>query len=315
MNILVTGASGFVGSYLCKLLQTAGYEVFPVIRNEAKRLKGIAIENHRIIPAMEGATEWSLALNGIDVVVNLAARVHVMHDASDNPLNEFRVVNVDGAVNLARQAIGAGVKQFIHISSIKVNGEQTFGTPYTSQSQPAPQDAYGISKYESEQALFKATANSTMAMTVIRPPLVYGGQVKGNLDVLIKAIKKGIPLPFKLVKNRRSMVSLYNLTDLIRVCIGNTKSFGQVFLVSDDQPLSTSGLVAYLAQGVGKPDRSVPVPVCLLKWGLSFLGKKDMADRLLGDLEVDITLTKQQLDWQPPLTVEQSFKKMFLEMG
>jgi nucleoside-diphosphate-sugar epimerase len=314
VNVLVTGASGFVGTYLCELLQSAGYSVFPVIRNETRKLAGIASGNHRVIPDMNGTTDWSSALTGIDIVVNLAARVHVMHDNSENPLEAFRAVNVDGVMNLARQANTAGVKQLIHLSSIKVNGEQTFGKPYVANAVPAPEDAYGISKLESEQALFEFARNTHLAITVIRPPLVYGGKVKGNLDVLLKAIKKGVPLPFRLVKNKRNMVSLYNLGDLVRECIGNNKAYGQIFLVSDGQAISTADLIAYLARGIGKTDLSIPVPPALLKYALYLLGKKDMADRLLGDLEVDIRLTTQQLGWQPPFTVEQSFNKMFLDM-
>lgn len=313
MNVLVTGASGFVGRYLCQLLHEAGHVVFPVVRDKSKMLKGIPVACHRIIPDMGPSTDWVEALADIDIIINLAARVHVMSDNSENPLDDFRRVNVDGTLNLARQADRAGVIQFIHISSIKVNGEQTFGSPYRADSVPSPGDAYGVSKLEAEQALFHLAMSSKLAVTVIRPPLVYGRNVKGNLEVLIKALQKGLPLPLAIIRNKRDMVSLYNLCDLIRICIGNEKSYGRVFLVSDGQSISTSELVSYLAAGMGKPCRSLPVPPILLKMVFGILGKADMAGRLLGDLEVDISFTRKEMNWNPPFTVEQSFRKMFAE--
>ena len=313
MNVLITGASGFVGSYLCPFLQDKGFCVFPVLRKHTKPLQEISLENHRFINGMDADTAWSDLVEGMDVVINLAARVHVMRDESPDPLSDFCKVNVDGVMALARQAAKAGVKQFIQFSSIKVNGEQTFGTPFSECSTTCPIDPYGVSKQMAEQQLQQFSDSAGMAVTIIRPPLIYGPGVKGNLQLLERAIRKGIPLPFGNVNNHRSMVSIYNLADLVARCIGNVDAFNHVFMAGDGESVSTSELVSYIGQGIGKPARLLPVPSMFLKTTLCLLGKRSLAVRLLGDLEVDISFTQKALEWHPPYSVKDSFSMMYAD--
>jgi len=235
-----------------------------------------------------------------------------MNDEVAEPLAAFREVNVQGTLNLACQAAAVGVKRFIFISSIKVNGEQTrLGQSFFSHDDPSPEDFYGISKHEAEQGLRELAAETGMEVVIIRPPLVYGPSVKGNFASMIKLVGKGLPLPLGAVHNKRSLVALDNLVDLIITCIDHPGAANETFLVSDGEDLSTTQLLQGVAAAMGKPSRLIPVPAGLLQFGATLLGKKAMAQRLLGSLQVDISHTRKCLNWTPPLTVKQGLQRCF----
>jgi len=264
------------------------------------------------VPSLNDVKAIDLALTGMDVVVHTAARVHVMDDSAQDPLTEFRDVNVTGTMNLARQAAAAGVKRFVFISSIKVNGEQTSGSQqFESTDSPALEDPYGVSKWEAEVGLKKLALETGMEVVIIRPPLVYGPGVKGNFASMIKLVEKGLPLPLGAIHNKRSLVALDNLVDLIITCIDHHAAANQTFLVSDGEDLSTTELLRGVAEAIGKPSRLIPVPASLLQFGATLLGKKAVAKRLLGSLQVDISHTQECLNWTPPLTVKQGLQRCF----
>lgn len=236
-----------------------------------------------------------------------------MDDPSADPLTEFRRVNVEGTLNLARQAAAAGVQRFIFISSIKVNGEETApGDAFTASDVPAPQDPYGLSKFEAEEGLRSLAQQTGMEVVIIRPPLVYGPSVKGNFASMIKLVQKGLPLPLGAIHNKRSLVGIDNLVDLIIRCIDHPAAANQTFLASDGVDLSTTELLRSVVKAMGKPSRLVPVPASLLQTGAGLLGKKAMAQRLLGSLQVDISKTREVLGWEPPYTVEEGLRRCFL---
>ena len=309
MKTLVTGANGFLGRALCTELISQGLVVLAAVREKP------AIENCTpvVIGDINSATDWSAALSGVDVVVHLAARVHVMNDQAADPLAEFRKVNVQGTLNLARQAVTAGVKRFIFVSSIKVNGEQTpLGQPFTALDTPNPQDAYGISKYEAEQSLLALAKETGLEVVIIRPPLIYGAGVKANFASMMNVVKHGIPLPLGSIRNKRSFVFIDNLVSLILKCIDHPNAVNQVFLVSDGHDLSTTELLQECAIALGVKARLLPVPQVLIEAGASLLGKKDFAQRLCGNLQVDITHTRKLLDWEPHVTVAEGLKEVAL---
>ncbi|AZD30984.1 UDP-glucose 4-epimerase [Pseudomonas chlororaphis] len=239
------------------------------------------------------------------MVIHVAARVHVMHDTLTDPLAAFREVNVEGTLNLARQAVEAGVKRFIFISSIKVNGEQTSsGAPYTADDMPAPVDPYGISKLEAEQGLLALAADTGMEVVIIRPVLVYGPGVKANFLSMMRWLYRGVPLPFGAVQNRRSLVALDNLVDLIVTCIDHPAAANQRFLASDGEDVSTTDLLRKLAFALGKPAHLIRVPVWLMSTVATFLGRRALSQRLFGSLQVDITKNQQLLGWTPPVSLD-----------
>lgn len=309
MKVLITGAGGFIGQILCPVLEAEGFEVTRVIR-------GHSIDTSDSIVCEIGVdTDWMSILNGVDVVVHLAARAHVMKDQSSDPLCEFRATNVEVTQNLALQAAKAGVYRLIYLSSIKVNGGSTDDEPFTARCAPDPDGPYGISKWEAEAALRKIENDTGLEVVVIRPTLVYGPGVKGNIHSLISAIRKGIPLPLSSVRNKRDLVSVYNICDLIEVCIQNDAAAGRTFLVSDGEPISTTELVHHLAAGVGKPPRLISFPVGLMTLIANILGLGDLTGRLFGNLQVSIEETQEILGWAPPFSVAESFQKMFQEQS
>lgn len=263
-----------------------------------------------IVGEVNGKTFWEAALNGVDVVVHCAARVHVRNEDSD-PLAGFREVNVAGTLALARQAAAAGVRRFVFVSSIKVNGESTSpGHPFRVEDSPAPEDAYGISKWEAEQGLTVLSAETGMEVVIIRPPLVYGPGVKGNFATLLQWVNKGAPLPFGAVtENRRSLVALDNLIDLMVTCTDHPAAAGQVFLVSDGEDVSTAELLRRVGVAIGKPVRLLPVPLWMLKSGVALLGRREQAQRLLGSLQVDISRTRERLGWTPPVSLDEGLRR------
>jgi nucleoside-diphosphate-sugar epimerase len=270
----------------------------------------MAVPDAMVMGDIGKAADWHAALVGVETLVHLAARVHVMHDTTENPLEAFREVNVHGTLNLAQQAAEAGVKRFIFISSIKVNGEFTrHGHPFTETNTPSPQDAYGVSKHEAEQGLRQIAAVTGMELVVIRPPLVYGPGVKANFAALMRAVQKGWPLPLGAIHNLRSLVALDNLVDFIITCISHPQAANQTFLISDGQDLSTTELVRGLAQAAGVPARLMPVPVWLLGWAGRLVGKGDAVLRLCGNLQIDSSKARNLLGWKPKISVQEGLRR------
>jgi nucleoside-diphosphate-sugar epimerase len=306
--ILVTGGSGFVGSALLQRLLTDGLEARASARSSlSAELKGV---QYRPILDMTAATDWSAALIGVQAVVHCAARVHVMQDDATDPLQAYREVNVHGTLNLARQAAQAGVGRFVFISSITVNGEATQpGQPFSADDKPAPLDPYGVSKLEAELGLREIEAQTGMEVVIVRPPLVYGPGVKANFESMMRWVARGIPLPLGAIQNARSMVALDSLVDLLVTCLTHPAAAGQTFLVSDGEDVSTTELLRRTAQAMGKKALLLPVPAFVLDLGASLLGKRAVAQRLCGSLQVDIEKTRRLLGWFPPLTLDQGLKK------
>ena len=311
MKVLVTGANGFVGCATATRLQAQpGVTVVRAVRRALVLPDPLAPCVR--VGDLDGQTDWSAALTGVDAVVHAAARVHVMQEDAADPLAEFRRVNVQGTLNLARQAAQAGVRRLVFISSIKVNGEATLsGHPFTAHDRPAPRDAYGISKHEAEEGLRDIALQTGMDVVIIRPPLVYGPGVKANFAALMRAVQRGWPLPFGAVHNQRSLVGLSNLVDLITVCLVHPSAANQTFLVSDGHDLSTPELVQGLARAAGVSARLWPVPVWGLKAGAALLGRRDAVQRLCGNLQIDIRQTQALLDWMPPVSAETGFRRAF----
>ncbi len=306
MKVLVTGASGFVGSRLVPELEAAGYEVVVAGRRRTPNVR-----RFHAVGDIGPGNEWNKALEGVGTVIHLAARVHIMRDAAVDPMEEFRRVNVAGTLRLAQQAIEMGVGRFVYISSIKVNGEATpLGKPFSEKDMPAPEDPYGITKWEAEQGIEALAREAGMELVIIRPPLIYGPGVKGNFATLINWVAKGVPLPLGAVKeNRRSFIGLDNLVDLIVTCVDHPAAANQIFLASDGEDLSTADLLHRLARAMRRPARLVPVPKGLLEGGLKLLGRDDLAQRLCGSLQVDITKTCERLGWKPPVTVDEGLRR------
>lgn len=307
-TLLVTGANGFVGSAVCRQAASRGLDARGAVRTGGASGAGLPVV---AVGSIDGQTDWSGALQGCRSVIHAAARVHVMNESSSDPLSEFRRVNVDGTLHLARQAAAAGVRRFVFVSSVKVNGEGTEPQrPYKASDAPAPQDAYGVSKAEAEQGLSRIAAETGLEVAIVRPPLVYGPGVKANFASLLRAVQRGLPLPLGAVThNRRSLVALDNLVDLLLTCVDHPAAAQQTFLVSDGEDLSTAALIHRMGQTLDKPARLLPVPPFVLQLGASALGKGDVMRRLLGSLQVDIGHTRATLGWSPPITVDEGLRR------
>lgn len=302
-KVFLTGASGFVGSAILRRLVADGTPVTAAVRRGSAAPSPLV--RSVLFQSFEQDNDWGGALTECDVVVHSAARVHVMNDTEADPLAAFRRVNVEGTLALARQAIAAGVKRFVFISSIKVNGEGTLpGRPYSANDTPLPQDPYGVSKLEAEMALQALARESGLEVVIVRPVLVYGPGVKANFLNMMRWLDRGIPLPFGAIHNRRSLVALENLVDLVVTCIGHEAAANQVFLVSDGEDLSTTELLRRMAKALGRPARLLPVPAGLLSAGAKALGKGSLSQRLCGSLQVDIKKTRDLLGWCPPVKVD-----------
>lgn len=259
---------------------------------------------------IDGETNWTEGLSGVGVVIHLAARVHIMSDDAPDPFAEFRTVNVDGTLNLARQAFKAGVRRFVYLSSIKVNGEKTLsGQPFTEEDVPAPLGFYAISKCEAEEGLRQVAQQTGMEVVIIRPPLVYGPGVKANFLNMLRWLHKGMPLPLGLIKNRRSLVALENLLDFIVLCLEHPAAANQTFLVSDGEDFSTPELLRRMGTALNASPRLLPVPQRLLEVGLHGAGKGDLAQRLCGSLQVDIAKARTMLGWKPLISVDEAFRR------
>lgn len=301
--VLVTGASGFLGQALVGKLIADGYAVTAVSRH------GEVVLPFSLTHVERYEDTAHLMKNHL-CIVHLAARVHVMNDKSGDPLSAFRAANAELTMSLARHAAAAGVKRFIFVSSIKVNGEETLpGHAFGADDICTPQDAYGVSKMEAEQGLRKISAETGMEVVIIRPPLVYGPGVRANFAALMKAVQRGIPLPLGAIDNRRSLVALDNLLDFIAVCIRHPDAGRQTFLVSDGDDLSTPELIRRMASALRKPARLVPVPLWILKAGAAMLGQQDRLQRLCSNLQLDISKSRTLLGWQPPFSVDEGLRR------
>ena len=309
MRVLVTGATGFVGSALVHRLVSDGeVRVRATVRSARAQLPlGVEVIQ---IPDLAEHRDWSAALHGVESVIHVAGRAHVMRETADDPLAEFRRVNVAATSALARQAAGAGARRFVFISSIKVNGEETMpGRPYRADDAPAPTDAYGVSKHEAEEELRLIARESGMEVVVIRPVLVYGPGVKGNFRAMMRWMRRGVPLPLGAIHNRRSLVSLDNLVDLIVTVLRHRAAANRTFLVSDGEDLSTTELLRRLGSAFGAAPRLLPLPSILLEMPARLLGRRRLVNRLCGSLQVDITETRSTLDWSPPVRVDEALRR------
>lgn len=308
-KILVTGASGFVGQALCSSLLMQGYVIRAAVRSSdsmgpSRGLDVVAVGE------VGAQTDWSVPLLGVDCVIHCAARAHVMHEKEADVLAAYRAVNVDGTRRLAEQAVESGVKRLVYLSSIKVNGEQTSkDLCFTATDLSKPEDPYGISKCEAEQVLLGVAARTKLEVVIIRPPLVYGPGVKGNFHSMLKWLSRGIPLPLGAFHNMRSLVGIDNLVDLIITCIDHSVAANQIFLVSDGEDLSTTDLLCRLGKALHKPARLLPVPASALEVTAQLAGKRAVVQRLLGNLQVDISKLREVLDWSPPVSVDEGLQK------
>lgn len=308
MNVLVTGANGFVGSALCSKITRDGIQT-----RGAVRLSSAVRRNIETIAVGEvsSKTNWFSALENVQQVVHCAGRAHMVNERSPTPLAAFRSVNVEGTANLARQAAAKGVKRFIFLSSVKVNGEFTeTGQPFTADDAPLPKDPYGVSKYEAETLLQKIATETGIEVVIIRPPLVYGPGVKANFESMMRWLVRGVPLPLAaMTNNRRSLVALDNLVDLIAMCLSHPAAANQTFLVSDGEDLSSAQLLKRMGAAMGHPARLFYLPPALLKLGASVLNRPGIYQRLCGSLQLDIAKTRQVLGWTPPVSVDEGLRR------
>ena len=306
--LLVTGATGFVGRALCAKATAQGRSLRRVVRKTLGEREDCSI---RVVSNIDESVDWSEALHGVTHIVHLAARVHLLDDHALEPLNEYRKVNVRGTVNLARQAAKSGVKRFVFVSSVKVNGESTkLGCPFTADDTPAPEDPYGVSKYEAEQELLHLATHVDMEIVILRPPLVYGPGVRANFERMIHWLSKGVPLPFGAVtNNRRSLIALDNLVDILIRCVDHPSAAGKIFMASDGEDLSTTELLQRLGSAMGSPVLLIPLPASMLNILATLLGKEKVASRLLGSLQVDISETRRLLDWSPVIGVDEALRQ------
>ncbi len=348
MTVLITGATGFIGSAVLTELTKLRIPVRQAVRY-SDLLPNVIGHQKVTVGQIDLKTDWSAALVGIDCVIHCAARPYVSHETEFDSLATYRMTNVDGTRRLAEQSAEFGVKRLVYLSSIKVNGEQTaLGTPFRadvtpqgfprrdykgkgsfcddslvsplrsqqwcsnpfSVNKPSPKDPYGVSKWEAEQALWEVAARTDLEVVVVRPPLVYGPGVKGNLLYLIGMVARGLPLPLGAIHNQRSLVSLANLVDLLVCCIKHPAATGQTLLVSDGEDLSTPQLIQLLAQGMNKSPHLLPVPVSLVRATGAILGKRAEIDRLVGSLQVDSSKTNELLNWKPPVSVKDGIREM-----
>ncbi len=304
--ILLTGHSGFIGSNLAKALLRHGYRM----RAAGRRNAQAPYHDFCKVGCIDINTDWSSCLRDIETVIHLAARVHILDDQATDPLSEFRKTNTEATLNLARQAAKSGIRRFIYISTIKVNGQQTpCGIPFTENDPPQPEDHYALSKLEAENGLYEIAAQTGMEVVVIRPPLVYGPGVKANFLRMLELLYSGLPMPFGAINNQRSLLYIENLIDLIMVCIEHPNAANQLFLAADGEDLSTAELLKRLSLFLGKPARLFKIPNWVMETGLKVAGKSDLATRLCGSLQVDISKAKKMLSWKPPYSVDEGLEK------
>jgi nucleoside-diphosphate-sugar epimerase len=307
-KFLVTGGNGFLGQALIeRLMLIPDCSVVAPLRTLPDRI----VAGVQVLPlsGLDGTNHWGDALIDVDVVIHAAARVHVMKEVVSDPLAAFREVNVDATLNLARQAAACGVKRFIFISSVKVNGESTaVGSAFRADDLPNPDDAYGRSKLEAELGLQQLATETGMEVVIIRPVLVYGPGVKANFLSMMRWLRRGVPLPFGAIHNRRSLVSVENLVDLVMTCADHPGAANQTFLASDGEDVSTSDLLRKLSQALGKNGWLLPVPVWIMNGAFVLLGRRALSQRLFGSLQVDINKNRERLDWTPRLSLDKGLE-------
>lgn len=312
MSIVVTGASGFVGAALVKRLAEAGKSVRPIVRSVDDRARRLLPVAPLAVGDFASVQDWSTVCEDAQVVVHAAARVHVMNEASGDPLKEYRAVNVAATLRLARHAAQSGVRRFVFLSSAKVNGEETLpGQPFSAYDTPQPADPYAVSKMEAEQGLQELAAATRMQVVIVRPPLVYGPGVKANFAAIMKLVKRGLPLPLGgITHNRRSFVALDNLVDFVGTCMDHPAAANQTFMVSDGDDISTAELIRRMAAAMNRPALLLPVPAGWLEFLLGLLGRADIARRLMGSLQVDIAKNQELLGWRPTITMEEGLGRI-----
>lgn len=305
---LITGATGFIGKALCLRMLRENWQVLGAVRtlSDQERLPlGVkAVPIGSIGPD----TLWNSSLERVDIVVHLAARTHVTREMHDDPLKAYRSINVEGTARLAREAAASGVKRFLYLSSVKVNGEGR-ALPYSELDMPAPEDPYGISKWEAEQVLHSIEKETGMEVVIIRPPLVYGPGVKANFLALLRAINRGLPLPLSRIQNRRSLIYVGNLVDAIVACVTYQSAAGKTYLISDGEDVSTPELIRKISTSLERPVRVAPFPIQLMRLVGKLSGKSSAIDRLIGSLIIDSSKIQQELNWRPPYTMAQGLKE------
>jgi UDP-glucose 4-epimerase len=301
MKVLVTGANGFVGTAVCHRLMAAGHHVVGAVRRPVSLPTGV---EPRLIGPLDGNHDWTEALAGMEAVVHLAARVHVMRDSAADPLAEFRRANTAATVHLARDAARLGLRRMVFMSTIKVNGEGG-APPYTAADPPAPRDPYGLSKAEAEAGLREIAAQTDLAITILRPPLVYGPGVGGNFRTLLNVVARALPLPLAAIDNRRSLIHVGNLADAVRIALDTDVTGAETFLVSDGEDISTPDLIRRLAALMNRPARLIPIPPRLLRVAGGLSGRGAAIDRLTGSLQVDGSAFRTRFAWTPPVGLDQ----------
>jgi nucleoside-diphosphate-sugar epimerase len=303
---LITGATGFVGQAMCRKLLACGWNVSGTIRPALHDMSalppGVAPCS---VDSLGPGTDWRRALSGIGVIVHLAARVHIMKEIAEDSLMEFRQVNTHATERLARMAAQTGVKRLVFLSTVKVNGEDSGIRPFNETDSAHPRDAYAVSKWEAEQALKRVADETKLEIVILRSPMVYGPGVKGNFLRLLKAVRKGIPLPFASVNNLRSLIFVENLVEAIMICMTHPQAKGKTYLLSDDEHISTAELISRIARALGKSARLWPFPAELLRFAATLAGKSSGADKLLGSLLVDSSKIRSELGWKPSASLDQ----------
>jgi nucleoside-diphosphate-sugar epimerase len=305
-SILVTGANGFVGRAVCARALPKGLQIKGATRQACPLPEGVG---NVVVGELGNTTDWRQALQGVDVVIHLAARVHVMRDDAHDPIEAFRQVNMQGTRHLAKAAAAAGVRRMVYVSSIKVNGEETLGEQrFSERDAPLPQDPYGVSKMEAEQALWEVSRETGLQVVILRPPLVYGEGVKGNFERMMRAVLRGWPLPLGAVHNKRDLVYVGNLADALLACAEHPQAAGNTYLVSDGESVTTTELLRALAESMGIASRVFRVPLPILKFLAGMAGRSAEAARLLGSLQIDSGKIRRELNWTPPYTLQQGLQ-------
>jgi len=302
-RILITGATGFIGRALVPALLARGHQVISAVRPGHETTQ--AGTEARLVGDIGPDTDWRAALDGVEAVVHLAARVHVMRETGRDPEAIYRQTNAEGTRRLAVEAAGAGVKRLVFLSTVKVNGEQTPAGPFTEADRPRPAGPYALSKWAAEEALFEVAAKTSIETVILRPPLVYGEGVGGNFLSLLKLCRSAPPLPFSALGNARSLIYLGNLVDAIARALEHPAAAGKTFLVRDGEDLSTPELIRRTAAALGRPTRFFPLPLYFVRFLAGIAGKSAAIERLLGSLRVDDGKIRRELDWTPPFTVLQ----------
>ncbi|HVS26956.1 MAG TPA: SDR family oxidoreductase [Burkholderiales bacterium] len=307
---LITGATGFIGQAACKQLLVGGWQVKGTIRSVSQNVSNLPFGvTPCSVDSLGPGTDWQAALHGIDVIVHLAARVHIMKETAEDSFLEFRQVNTHATERLGRMAAQTGVKRRVFLSTMKINGEESVDHPFTEADTPAPQDAYAVSKWEAEQALKRVAAETGLEVVILRPPLVYGAGVKGNFLRLLQAVAKGIPLPLASVNNRKSLIFLGNLVDAILTCMTHPQAAGGTYLLSKSEDVSSPDLIVRIARALGRPARLWPLPPALLRIGAGLIGKSNEAVSLLDSLQVDTSKICQELGWKPRYPVTRGLEE------